>query len=242
MFPIFQVGPLAVPVAPLTLLLGVLLSLSLVEKEAARVKLDGGTVSNLVFAGWITAVAGARLGYVAQHLDSYVSDPLGIFALDAAALDPLAGLLIGVAAAAIYGRRRKLPLRLTLDAVAPGLALMGVALGLAHLASGDAYGSPANLPWSIYLWDQYRHPSQVYEIIGAVSVLGMWWWARDKRAFEGFMFLLVVGLSAALVIFLEAFRGDSLILAGGWRVTQIAGLILLGMCLVSMKLWGHRRA
>ncbi|MFH1906610.1 MAG: hypothetical protein ABIL11_04370, partial [Chloroflexota bacterium] len=52
-------------------------------------------------------------------------------------------------------------------------------------------------------------------------------------------FLLVVALSAAARIFLEAFRGDSLIWTGGFRAAQVIGLALLATTVVLIKKWGE---
>ena len=94
-----------------------------------------------------------------------------------------------------------------------------------------AFGAPAELPWSVVLWEQARHPSQVYEILAALAVLGLWRLARDRRPFDGLGFLLVAALSAAARVFLEAFRGDSASILGGLRAAQVGGLLVLALCL-----------
>ncbi len=149
------------------------------------------------------------------------------------------GLLIGVVGAALYGRRKKLPLRPTLDALAPGLAAFMVALGLAHFLSGDAFGAPVRLPWSIYLWSEYRHPSQVYEILAALAVFLVAYKAPFGLSGKGVRFLLVVALSSAARVVLEAFRGDSLIWPGGFRAAQVVGLIVLAATLYAMHIWAR---
>ncbi|HEX9438316.1 MAG TPA: prolipoprotein diacylglyceryl transferase family protein [Roseiflexaceae bacterium] len=239
MFPILQLGPLALYVPALALLAGVWVGAWLVEKEAIRLGLHGETISTLVFIGLVAGLIGARLWYVAHNLGAYAADPIALFSLSPATLTPAAGLLIGIAAAGLYGLRRMLPPRTTLDALAPGLATMLVAIGCAHLASGDGFGEPAQLPWSIFLWDADRHPSQVYEIVGALIVLGAWWRLRGRRPFDGFGFLLVVALSAAARLFLEAFRGDSALIAGGLRAAQVGALLILALCLIGMDIWGR---
>jgi len=202
MFPILQIGSLALPVPGLTLLVGVWIGLWLAEKDAARLQLNPEAVYNLAFTGLAAGLIGARLAYVARYASAYAADPLGVFSLHPATLAPNEGGLTGVAAAFLYGVRRKLPLRLTLDALTPVVAVMGVAVAVAHVASGDAFGAAApaaygGVPWSIYLWDEYRHPSQVYELIAALGVLGLWWRTRRRGLFVGFNFLLVIALSAA---------------------------------------------
>lgn len=231
MFPVIQIGPAALPAAPLALMLGVWLGGWLAEREAIRLGLDGDAIGSLLLAALVGGLLGARLGYVARHLGAYAADPSGLLSPNPATLDLASGLLIAVVTGLLYGRRRRLPLWTTLDALAPGLAVLMVMLGVAHLASGDAFGLPAQLPWSITLWNAPRHPSQVYEIFGALAVLGAWRLARGERRAGGLSFLLVVGLSAAVRVFLEAFRGDSAIVLGGLRAAQLWALLLLGLCL-----------
>ncbi len=244
MFPVLQIGSLALPVPGLVLLIGVWVGLWLAEREAARLSLNPEAVYNRAFIGLAAGLIGARLAYVARYMSTYAHDPLSVFSLNPASLAPNEGVLIGGVAAVFYGARRKLPLRLTLDALAPAIAVMGVAVAIAHVASGDAFGAAARLPWSVYLWDEYRHPSQIYELIAGLGVLGLWWRARTQGPPAGarFNFLLVVALSAAARLFLEAFRGDSLVMVGGLRAAQVWGLIVLAACLGTMRYWGQESA
>lgn len=238
MFPILQIGPLAIQVPGLFLLIGVWAGLWLAEREAPRLDLKPDAVYNAAFVGLVAGVIGARLVYVSRFLSAYASDPLGVVSPNPGTLAVTEGMLIGVLAAFVYGARRKLPLRPALDGLAPALAAMMAAIALAHIASGDAFGAPARLPWSIHLWDEYRHPSQIYELIGSLIVLWAWWRFRMRAPFAGFSFLFVVALSAAARIFLEAFRGDSLVMVGGLRAAQVWGIGVLAASLVVMKRWG----
>ena len=242
MFPVLQIGSLAIAVPGLALLIGVWVALELAEREAARLTLNPDAVYRLAFGALVAGLIGARLAYVARYLSVYASDPLGIFSLNAATLAPVEGALIGVTTAFVYGARRQLPLRATLDALAPALAALAVAVAVAHAASGDAFGAPAQLPWSVFLWGEYRHPSQFYELIAALAALGLVWLVRARGLIPGFNFLLVVALSAAARIFLEAFRGDSLLIIGGWRAAQVVGLMVLAACLAAMRYWGREPA
>jgi phosphatidylglycerol---prolipoprotein diacylglyceryl transferase len=239
MFPILQLGPFALQVAQVALVAGTLLAAWLVEREAARRGLPAAAVWQLVVLGLVTGLVGARLGYVASYRSVYAADPLAIFSPSVTALTPEVGIVVGAIAAGIYGQRRALPLRPTLDALAPGLTVLALAMGVANLASGDGYGAPAHLPWSIYLWSAERHPSQVYEILAALAVFGVWLWLRRWRLTAGSTFLLVVALSAAARVFLEAFRGDSQLLPGGVRAAQVWGLVALALCLWVLHIWNR---
>ncbi len=108
-----------------------------------------------------------------------------------------------------------------------------------HFLSGDAFGTSADLPWSIFLWSEYRHPSQVYEIIASLVVVLIVFKRPLGQAGDGINFLLLVSLSSAARLFLEAFRGDSLTLPGGFRTAQVISLIVLAISLYMMRIWGR---
>src|SRR5574337_434493 len=237
MFPILQIGPLAIQTSLLALFIGAWVAQSASEREAVRLKLKPDLMYTLTTTGLVAGILGARLIHVIQNASAYLADPFGILTLNPAAFAPTEGLLIGALAAYVYGARKHLTLRTTLDALAPGLGLMMAAIALAHIASGDAFGAPARVPWSTYLWDDYRHPSQVYESIGALVVLVVWWRLRTGGPFAGSNFLLVVALSAAARIFLEAFRGDSLLTVGGLRAAQLWGIVIVAGCIGLAWAW-----
>lgn len=242
MFPLLQIGPLTLPVDGLLLIAGAWLGLELAERAARRGQepvLRPNDVYGLAFAAIIVGFLGARLWYVARYLDSYLADPRAIMSLNANTLDTGGGLLMGLVAALTYGRRRRLPLRPTLDVFAPALAAFAVAVGVAHLASGNAFGAPADLPWAIELWDARRHPSQVYEIIAALAIFLSVRQLQRKKPYPGFLFLSWVALSSAARLFLEAFRGDSLIVAGSVRQPQLIALLVLLASLWLMGRWAQ---
>lgn len=231
MMPILQIGPLALPTAPLALMLGVWAGAWLAEREATRLGQPADTVATLMMIMLVAGLLGARLGYVARYATAYAADPLSIFSPNPTSLDSSAGLLAAALAGLLYTRRRGLVLWPTLDALAPGVALLAASIGLAHLASGDAFGAAAQLPWSIYMWDAWRHPSQLYEIAAALAVLAIWRAAREQPPFAGFGALLTAALLAGARVFLEAFRGDSWVVPGGWRGPQLVALGALGIVL-----------
>ncbi|MFZ1396106.1 MAG: prolipoprotein diacylglyceryl transferase family protein [Candidatus Promineifilaceae bacterium] len=237
MYPLLQLGPVAIQVPGLILVLATWLGLSLSEKEAVRQKRPPEPLFGLVMTGVISGILGAKLWYVGHYLDTYLADPLGIFSVNGNTFDAMAGMVIGAMAGIIYSYRKKLPLRSTLDMLTPGLAIFSVGLGLSHLASGDAFGAVTEVPWAINLWDAQRHPTQIYEIILALIALGFVWRLRQTVLFRGFLFLSWLSLTAVSRLFLEAFRGDSIIVAGSIRQAQLVALTLLLISLWLMRQW-----
>ena len=141
-------------------------------------------------------------------------------------------------ASLIYAQRKKLAFWSTLDALTPLLAVLALSMHLANLASGAAFGLPTRLPWGIALWGETRHPVQAYEALAAALILAWIWPSRPiwKRAPVGGYFLSFIAASAAAAIFLHAWRGDSALLPGGLRATQVVAWGLL-----AASLWGLNR-
>ncbi len=240
MFPVINLGPVAVQAPGLILLISVWLAITLVERRAKQAGDTSETLSGLVFTALISGLIGARLWYAIRFLDVYLADPIGLVAFNTSAFDLTGGLLFGLAAGFIYTVRKNLPLRPTLDRLTPGAALVAVGLGLAHLAGGDAYGAPTTVPWGIFLWEATRHPAQLYEMGLAGLVLAAVWKLAPANPFPGFLFLAFIALTAAARLFLEAFRGDSVIVAGSIRQPQLAALLVLLAALWMMRQWAPR--
>jgi len=239
MFPTLQLGPLALPAAPLALILSVWLGLSLSEQFAKKRGQNADALYNLTFIAILSGIAGARLFFAAQNFSAFVQTPLSLFSRETGSLDPFGGFATALLAALIYGQRAKLRLWPTLDGLTPLFAVFAVGVGVARLASGEAFGMETSLPWGIELWGATRHPTQVYEIfLALVALLLLGWQAKqpNQQHKEGMLFLLFVMLTAGTQLFVEGFRGDSTLLPGGFRAGQvIAWLVLLA------AFWGKQQ-
>lgn len=236
MLPILQIGPLAVQLPGLILLAGVWLGMTLAERSAPRQRVDSSEISNLVFYALVGGIVGARLAYAVRFVDVYLSDPLGLVALNPNTLALPEGLLTGLIVAAVYLSRRRLPVWPTLDALTPGMAVFAVAVGLAHLSSGDAFGSVTDLPWAIELWGARRHPTQIYELILALGALAVVLKLDHERPpVPGQLFLLWSGLAALSNMFLGGFRGDSVIVLEVLRRGQLIALAVLAASLIMVR-------
>ena len=238
MFPILDVGPAAIQLPGLILLLGYWLSLNLAGRRGKAEGLPEDAIFNAGFIALLVGLVGARLGYVALHWTAYQNDLWGVLALTTGALSIPIGALIGAGIAAIYFWRFRLSPPVLLDALAPAFALLFAFISLADLSSGSAYGATNNLPWAIELWGARRHPTQIYELLAALATLGLLFYSiRRRRPFPGVLFLLFLLVYGASRLFLEAFRAEPWLLPGGYRAVQVVGLavVILSAWLMSQR-------
>ena len=239
MLPILHIGQLAIQTPGMILLLGLWFGLLLSEKLArVEQKVDPNSIYNLALVALIAGILGARLFYAAQSLDIFILQPLSLLSMNTAMLDVSGGLITAGIASLVYSQKHKLSLWPTLDAFTPLFCVMAIAVGLAHFASGDAFGTTARLPWSIYLWGEYRHPTQLYETLMALIIAILVWPRNRTGAASGLRFLTFVVLIASSRIFLETFRGDSTMIFGSLRQAQVLawGVLAVGLYLIGTRL------
>jgi len=228
-----------------------LLALWLAGREAQRKGLGAAVVDQLALPVVLAGFLGGRLGYVVGwEPDLRWRDPLGVLAVWRGGLALHGGLVAGFGAAIWLCRRRRLPLWRLADAVAPALVL-GQAVGrLGCFLSGDAYGTPTDVPWAVTFTNPAAlaplgvrlHPVQLYEAGLDLVLLGVLWATRRRPAFEGRQFLLGVGGYALIRIFTESFRGDRVELALGLSLLQAVSLAILWAALAACALLSARRA
>jgi len=235
MFPVIQIGPLALQAPGLLLMLGLWLGLTVSEKWARHFKVSINQMYNLVFIALIAGIIGARLSYALQNLPVFLASPLSLFSLNPGLLDPLGGLAIALLAAWVYGSRKNSLSWTMMDALSGLFAVMMTAVGLSTLASGKAFGMETTLPWGIDLWGATRHPTQIYISLAGLLILGILWPrsgdADSALRLPGVTFLGFAALSSGALLFIEGFRGDSLTLPNGIRLIQILAWLVLAVSL-----------
>jgi phosphatidylglycerol:prolipoprotein diacylglycerol transferase len=233
MLPILQIGPLALQTPGLILLIGIWAGLWLAERQSPRHGVEPSHLYNLVLVAMLSGLVGGRVLYMLFYPSAFAASPRSVFSLNPGLFDIWGALLTGLLAALIYGSRKTLTFWSTLDALTPLLAVVFIAISASNLASGNAFGAPTQAAWAIELWGAQRHPSQVYEAMGGLVILSMI--LVTQRVVEtkptGSVFLLFLALSAGARLFLEAFRGDSLLLPNGLRIPQIGAWLVLAACL-----------
>jgi len=193
--------------------------LTLAEKRSERHGVSKEQLNNIAFYSLFGYIIGGRLLFALSNLSAFSQSPLSIFSPNPDLFDPTGGLAVAVLVGFIHGQRQKLQLWRTLDALTPIFAVLAIGFSLAHLAAGTAFGRPTTLQWGVELWNATRHPSQIYELIASLLIFG-WIWFRKSDSPDGLLFLNFVALTAGARLFLEAFRGDSTLLPGGFRLAQ----------------------
>jgi Prolipoprotein diacylglyceryltransferase len=229
----------------------------LVVLELRRRGLVEDYSADMVAAAVVGGIIGAKLWYVALTRDPGALFERGGFVW-------YGGFLGGATAVILNGWRLRVPLRWTMQLVAPALAA-AYALGrVGCFLVNDDYGRPSNLPWAVKFPEGLPpstagnlhqlfgvpvpagippatvlavHPTQLYEValmLGAFFVL--WAWRRRERP-VGWLFgvyLVLAGVERFLVEFVRA-KDDRLL--GPFTLAQLTSVILVGIGIYLLNAW-----
>jgi len=202
------------------LLLALWLGLALSEKRVEMHHISKDDLNNIVYYSMLGYTIGGRLLFALANFAAFRTSPLSIFSFNIDLFDYTGGLVSALVVGFMYGRRQKIQLWSTLDALTPFFATVASGLALSHLAAGTAFGKPTTVPWGIELWNAIRHPTQIYELVASVAIFGLAW-SRTSNIQAGADFLRFAFLTAGARLWLEAYRGDSTFIFGGIRLAQI---------------------
>ena len=210
------------------------IGLSLSSRYARKRGVAGNELENLVLISLVTGLLGGRLGYAAQYPQAFLASPLSLISLNADMLDAWSAFAFGLIGTLIYFQRSQLSFWPTLDSLIPTLSMLAIGISLAHLASGEAFGAPSSLPWSIEQWGTRRHPSQVYELLAALAIFVLFWKQFSQTDQPGLLFLRFTAWISGMRLFLEAFRGDSVLILNGIRMAQVIAWVVLALSLLGI--------
>ncbi|HEY9705173.1 MAG TPA: prolipoprotein diacylglyceryl transferase [Allocoleopsis sp.] len=219
-----------------SVLIGVTLSRYLAEKRDIEPDMIGDLVLWLVVA----AIPGARIYYVIFQWQEYAQRPQDIMAIWKGGIAIHGAIIGGLIAGFIFSKINKLSFWQLTDIVTPSL-ILGQAIGRwGNFFNSEAFGSPTNLPWKLYIspdrrpeiWQNYEyfHPTFLYESIWNILVFGflltLFFKDLDKKPNlkPGTLFFLYLILYSLGRVWIEGLRTDSLML-GPLRIAQVISLI-----------------
>ncbi len=256
---LFQIGSFPVGTYGLLLALGFFGGTALAQRQG---KLDGlkpAAITDLAIAILVAAILGSKLLMILVGLFTPAGQDGAMAFRDIFTMSTLrAGGAIhgGIIAATLvfFWKLRKgqgLPLRVTGDALVPGVAL-GQAIGrLGCFSAGCCYGTETHLPWAVTFTnpvaqafsgtplDVPLHPVQLYNCFENLLVMTILLIARKRRGFEGQIFALYFMVEGLGRIITETWRGDGDRGTGwlGWAWLSTGRATGLAFMLLGAGLW-----
>jgi phosphatidylglycerol:prolipoprotein diacylglycerol transferase len=259
---IIHLGPLTITGYGIMLMVAFLMAGWVMQIELQRRKLREDYATDIVVAAVIGGIVGAKVWYAALYHDWAALFSRG-------GLVWYGGFLGGCLAVIVNGWRRRVPMRFTMELVAPALAV-GYALGrVGCFLVQDDYGVPTSLPWGMkfpqgtppttgqYLLREFGvhlpagaapsdllavHPTELYEV--ALMLLAFWliWRLRRHAHAAGWLFgvyLVLGGIERFVIEFLRA-KDDRVL--GPFTLAQATSVLMVLVGALLLSRWSRKDA
>ena len=220
------------------ILIGIVIGLILLEKEAKKFKYPKDLIFNICFWAIIMGIIGARLYYVIFNFSYYSNNLLEIFAIWNGGLAIHGGIIAGVLTVLFFAKKYHLNFLKLLDMAAPSLILAQAIGRWGNFFNGEAHGiATTHTELKNLLIPEF--------VIDGMNIGGIYYlptfYFESLWCLLGFIILLIirrlkyikVGATTCIYLmwyslgrfFIEAWRTDSLMI-GGFKVAQIISIIL----------------
>jgi phosphatidylglycerol---prolipoprotein diacylglyceryl transferase len=244
---VLELGPLEITGYGLMMMVAFLMGGWLISIELKRRGLSEDYAADSIAAAVIGGIVGAKLWYVAV-----AQDPGAL--LSRGGLVWYGGFIGGTAAVILNGWRLKVPIRWTMQLVAPALPA-AYALGrIGCFLVNDDYGRPTDLPWAVKFpqglppstaasMEQLFgipvapgtdpatvlavHPTQIYEAILMLAAFMLLWSLRKGGRPIGWIFGLYLVIAGVERFFIEILRAKDDRFLGPFTLAQLTSVVLI---------------
>lgn len=262
---LFVIGDFHVPAYGVMAVLGYLAALFFITKEAKRKKIDPILLQSLSMWIIVGMLIGARTWYVWENWNYFASNFISIFKLWEGGMVFYGGFIGGIIGGLLFVKLARLPLSVTFDIVAPGVAI-AIAIGrIGCFLNGCCFGKVTDswigvtfpsrgLP-PVYVEHLKKGlishtvshslpviPTQLISTGSLLIIFVILWRFRKKTLFNGFLFTLFIGLYGLhrfIIDFFRYYSGKALIFES---LTLSQGVSILMMVIsILVIIFGYRK-
>ena len=248
---LITIGDIKIEWYSVLILVGALIAIWMILKEAKRYGYSSDFVFNMCFWGLVGGIIGARVYYVLFNLDLYSSfwEACKIWE---GGLAIHGGLITGIIIVILYCKKYNVRAIRMFDFIAPAVMLAqaigrwgnffnseahGVATTIEHLQSLHI---PKFVIDGMNIGGVYYHPTFFYEslwcLLGVLIILVVRRLKFTKVGQPFAIYMLWYGLGRFLI---ESLRTDSLML-GGFKAAQIVSVIMIIIGLLAVMITGRK--
>jgi phosphatidylglycerol---prolipoprotein diacylglyceryl transferase len=251
---IFHIGDFRLKWYGLLIASAVLIGINLSMRLAKQRQFNPELIADLAIWLVIGAIPAARLYYVIFQWQNYSEHPEQIIKIWEGGIAIHGAIIGGTISAIIFAKFKQISFWQVADLVAPSVAL-GQAIGRwGNFFNSEAFGSPTDLPWKLYIPKasrpfeyinfEYFHPTFLYESIWNLFVFAILMYLfiddnRRNRLKAGSLFLIYLIAYSIGRFGVEGLRTDSLML-GSLKMAQAISLVGIAIGSIGL-LWLYVR-
>lgn len=248
---IFTIGNFKVEWYSVLIIIGAMIAITMIMKEAKRYNYPTDFVFNMCFWAIIFGIIGARIYYVLFNLELY-PNIIDAFKIWEGGLAIHGGLIAGLIVIFIYCKKYKVRAVRMLDFIAPALLLAQSIGRWGNFFNGEAHGAVTTLSHlqnlhipnfiieGMNIGGLYYTPTFLYEslwcLLGVIILLIVRRLKITKVGQPFALYLMWYGLGRFVI---EIMRTDALMI-GGFKVAQIVSVIMVLVGLIIIMITGRK--
>lgn len=242
---LFSIGPVTIHGYGFMIGIGVLVCIALGvyrAKKTGVIKED--EVLDIAIYGLIAGFLGAKLLYVIVEFDRFIEDPMSVLGSEGFVV--YGGIVLGVLAAIIYCRIKKISFLECFDLLCPSISIAQGFGRLGCFLAGCCYGRETTgflgvvfpegcmAPAGVKLL-----PTQIFSSVGDFIITAILLWYYKKRKHVGDVGVLYMILYGVGRFFIEFLRSDERGGFGALSTSQWISIVIVGGALILA--WNNRR-
>lgn len=196
----------------------------------------------------IFGILGARLYYCLLNYEFYLKFPTEILAIRHGGISIHGAILGGLIGLIIFARRHKISIPKLCDISVIGLVLAQAIGRWGNFFNSEAFGTPTNLPWKLYIAPQYRpipyteveyfHPTFLYESVLDLILFFILFYIvkNNKQKKDGNIALVYLIAYSIIRIFVENIRLDSVCYVHGIPIAIVVSVGIIFLALIGLIL------
>ena len=248
---IFSIGDVNIEWYSVLIVIGAILAIIMIIREAKRYGYPKDFVFNMCFWTIIMGIIGARLYYVLFNLDLY-TNIVDVFKIWEGGLAIHGGIIFGLITCFLYCKKYKVRTVRMVDFIVPALLLAQAIGRWGNFFNGEAHGAVTSLGalQNLHIPDfiiegmniggVYYQPTFLYGslwcLLAVIVILIVRRLKITKVGQPTAIYLMWYGLGR---FFIETMRTDSLML-GGFKVAQIVSVIMIIVGLIVIMITGRK--
>lgn len=251
---LFEIGSLEIHTYGFLIMMGAVFAYLYMSTAAKKeLGIDPEHIQTLAIYIILAAFVGGKLFFYFEDPSYYFRTPSNMLKGFRQGFVFYGSLVFAIPIAIWFFRKQNWPVWPFMDRLAIAGTIVHAFGRMGCFFAGCCYGLPTEKPWGVTFDDALSqakplhtdlHPTQLYEVLNILTIMGILLMLKRHKRFEGQLFLIYVILYSIGRSIVEVFRGDlrrGFIIEDVLSHSQFIALILIGICLWAYRSFSKRK-
>jgi len=238
-YDVLKIGPVTIHGYGLMIAIGLVAAILLANYRGKKRGFDLDLLFNIIIIAIVSGFIGAKLMYVLTNFKAFLNDPKALL-LSGSGFVVYGGIILGVIAAFVYCRMKKISFLKHFDLFMPSISVAQAFGRVGCLGAGCCYGKETESFLSIVFENSpiapnglHLIPTQIYSSLGnfAIAAILLIYAKKDRKLGNvGLLYLILYSIGRFGI---EFFRGDDRGTIWVFSTSQFVSIIVFVLALIA---------